>query len=578
MGAAGADPRLRPPSPPPRRRWLGRWTAGAPLIPRSFQARLTLGFLAVVAATLVLVSALVLNRLDEYFAQQTRADLAQRILTVRDYVMSRVWTASDGSPVVDTHNELDPRVRQALADSSFLEFAADRLAQADVRLRLGSAVLVGDREGIVPAPDADFSAPLEAQPAQGQTREDVTVTQVFHLRNAALYPYALEITLSDPYTFRAQAIAAAGDLLVAVGILALGSAVVVAAVLAQRFTIPLRRLTEGARALAEGDLSRRVHHRGFAVGSAEIDELTRQFNAMAERLQQSMEIIRRDRDRSREFLADVSHELRTPIAAIRTFIELLLERAGDDPATRAEFLRSAEEQLERLDWLAQNLLELSRLDSGIALLDLRPDDLRVSVESAVEQARPTADRRRLELSLSLPPEPVRIRHDPQRIGQVVANLVGNALKFTPSGGRVSVRVVPRDDGAQIIVSDTGVGIDPRELPRIFERFYRGTAAGDARSSGSGLGLAIVKSIVDMHHGRIEVESRVGHGSTFTVTLPRDPRRDEVAEGSPSDVSASHPPPHAALAVPTRDQRQRAPSSSPPDPSPVMDSSRRDGHR
>ena len=107
---------------------------------------------------------------------------------------------------------------------------------------------------------------------------------------------------------------------------------------------------------------------------------------MADRLEESVEIIRRDRDRSRDFLADVSHELRTPLAALRTFNELLMEQAGDDPAARAEFLESSAGQIERLDWLAQNLLELSKLDSGLVLLDLRPDDLRAAVESAVEQA------------------------------------------------------------------------------------------------------------------------------------------------------------------------------------------------
>src|SRR5205814_7597418 len=130
----------------------------------------------------------------------------------------------------------------------------------------------------------------------------------------------------------------------------------------------------------------------------------------------------RGRDRSRDFLADVSHELRTPLAALRTFNELRREGAGDDPEARDEFLESSAQQIERLDWLAQNLLELSKLDSGLVLLDLRPDDLRAAVESAVEQARPAARRRGIELTVSAPDRPLRIRHDPQRIGQVVTNL------------------------------------------------------------------------------------------------------------------------------------------------------------
>jgi signal transduction histidine kinase len=272
---------------------------------------------------------------------------------------------------------------------------------------------------------------------------------------------------------------------------------------------------------------------------------------MADQLEESLERIRRDRDRSRDFLADVSHELRTPIAALLTFNELLTERTGEDPSARAEFLHNSRVQLERLDWLAQNLLELSKLDSGLVLLDLRPDDVRVAVESAVEQAGPSARRRGLRLELSLPDTPLRIRHDPQRVGQVVTNLVGNAIKFTEPGGLVSVRVAPTADGARIEVRDTGVGIVPDELPRIFERFYRGSLVNEARASGSGLGLAIVKSIVDMHHGAVEVSSAVGAGTTFVVTLPADPRHDSGFDpGRVADAGPVVDPANVADSSPT----------------------------
>jgi signal transduction histidine kinase len=256
---------------------------------------------------------------------------------------------------------------------------------------------------------------------------------------------------------------------------------------------------------------------------------------MADQVEETMETIRRDRDTGREFLADVSHELRTPLAALRTFNELLREKAGDDVAARTEFLEASAQQIERLDWLAQNLLELSKLDSGLIRLDLRPDDLRATIESAVEQAQVSARRRGLNLTTELPEEPLVTRHDPQRLGQVLTNLIGNALKFTPRGGSVQVVLSPRNRGARIQVIDTGVGIDAVELPKIFDRFYRGSRANEARGSGSGLGLAIVRSVVEMHGGRVMVESRVGAGSTFTVILPIDPRTsaDAIATGAVS---------------------------------------------
>src|SRR6266566_9486991 len=208
-----------------------------------------------------------------------------------------------------------------------------------------------------------------------------------------------------------------------------------------------------------------------------------------------------------DFLADVSHALRTPISALRTFNELLREGARDDPAAQAEFLEASAQQLVRLDWLAQNLLELSKLDSGLVLLDLRPDDVRACVESAVQQAEPAAKRRGVSLTMDLPTRPVRIRHDPQRLGQVITNLLGNALKFTPSGGNVAVEVRPTREGAQIVVRDTGVGIEADELPRIFDRFSGEAGGAEPGGAGGALGRALVKSVVNRQGGRVTVESR-----------------------------------------------------------------------
>ena len=505
------------------------------LLPRTFQGRLTGAFLAVVLLTLVLVSVLVINRLDDYFTSQQEADLIQRSKSVATSVETVADAWARTNPVVGMDNNVDPGVLSQMSDHTLQRFIADRLGQADVQITFGRYVPGGEGHTFMPANDAPIQINLEASPEVGQTQEkNVSVTKDYG-GGGLFTPYAVQVKLSNPYTFRAAALANVTGLLAAVGLFALGLSVLVSAGLARRFTIPLRRLTEAARGLAEGDLTHRVPASEVRAGSSELAELAVQFNAMADRLEESVEIIRRDRDRSRDFLADVSHELRTPLAALRTFNELLTEGAADDPETRAEFLESSGQQIERLDWLAQNLLELSKLDSGLVLLDLRPEDLRAAVESAVEQTTAAARRRGVELSLHLPDAPIRIRHDPQRIGQVVANLVANAVKFTPRGGSVSVDVAAAPEGARIEVVDTGVGIDAAELPHIFERFYRGSRANEARGSGSGLGLAIVRSIVDMHGGTVEVESHVGSGSRFVVTLPRDPR---LVEGTPAAERAA----------------------------------------
>ena len=528
-------------------RWQDDRPTRRPSVPRSFQNRLTVAFTAIVLVTLALIGPVVVNRLDDYFRLQEEQSLRARAGSTAVILDRFIEDAIGNSAVVARvggQPVLNPAVRKLLVDQGLLTLLADSVAQADITISFGFAHM--DTDGVlVPEPSADlsFDARLDVGPGRGQARDPAI--------SAARWPFAavngvqdwgMVVSLSNPYTSRASTIAAVTGLLLVMAALSFAVAMILAAWVARWFSAPLRRLTIASRRVAEGDLSSRVPVDTESTNTTEIRTLSQQFNAMATRLESSVEIIRRDRDRSRDFLADVSHELRTPIAAMSTFVELLQGPAGSDPAARAEFLDSSAAQLGRLDWLAQNLLELSKLDSGLVLLDLRPEDVRGTVESAVEQQLAAADRKGIRLLSTLPDRPLRIRHDPPRIGQVVSNLVGNALKFTPRGGEVRVSAVALPDGgARIDVADTGVGIDPAELPRIFERFYRGSAANEARSTGSGLGLAIVKSIVDMHHGTIAVESRLGGGTRFTVILPRDPGSVAPSPGKVDDSSPFDPP-------------------------------------
>jgi signal transduction histidine kinase len=524
-------------------------------LPRTFQGRLSLAFVLVFALAVGIVSILTVFVLNDDLRQQETTDLGARANAVAAVVRVKAEATAQqdeaNGMVVSPGGILNTEVAAQIGDTLNMTDYANNVAQADLRLRfgLGSATAHG-MEFIAAQPASAFSAKLTAQPEPGQERDTVSFSQTYKFVDpAGVRPtWYLEVSLSGPYTTRHDIITNVIGFLLIASIGALLLAIIVSFVLARRFTKPLRRLTDAARAMAEGDLSRRVPADRARAGGEEIAELSRQFNAMADQVEETMEVIRRDRDISREFLADVSHELRTPLAALRTFNELLQEKAGNDVAARTEFLEASAQQIERLDWLAQNLLELSKLDSGLIRLDLRPDDLRATIESAVEQAQVSARRRGLNLTAEMPGMPVSTRHDPQRLGQVLTNLIGNAMKFTPRGGSVRVTLAPYLRGARINVIDTGVGIGPEELPHIFDRFYRGSRANEARGSGSGLGLAIVRSIVDMHGGRVMVESRVGSGTTFSVTLPADPRTsaDAVATGAVapkgSDVPAAKPPP------------------------------------
>jgi signal transduction histidine kinase len=517
-------------------------------LPRTFQGRLSLAFVMVFILAVGTVSTLTVLVLDNALRQQEETNLVARANAVAAVVRVKAETTAAQDPanvtVVSAGDQLNAYVRSAFSIPFTLTDYANKIAQADLRLRFGLGSDTANGIAFYPADDpSTFSASLTAEPGRGQARDSVSYTEIFRFDDpAGVQPtWYLEVSLSAPYTSRGSTIASVVGFLIVTATVALLLAIVVSAFLARRFTKPLRRLTEAARALAEGDLARRVPAERALTGGLELLELSHQFNAMADQVEETMEVIRRDRDISREFLADVSHELRTPLAALRTFNELLREKAGDDPAARVEFLEASAQQIERLDWLAQNLLELSKLDSGLVRLDLRPDDLRATILSAVEQAQVSAVRRGIDLTTELPDTPLVTRHDPQRLGQVLINLIGNALKFTPRGGSVRVTLVSHLRGARIQVSDTGVGIGANELPHVFERFYRGSRANEARSSGSGLGLAIVRSIVQMHNGRVMVESRVGSGTTFTVTLPADPRAAEKTKAGTAAATGGTTP-------------------------------------
>jgi two-component system OmpR family sensor kinase len=328
-------------------------------------------------------------------------------------------------------------------------------------------------------------------------------------------PIRLTIVVSEPYTSRLATLDSVRGTLIFAGVIALAVSMVLGALVARRMTTPLARLRRASSRLAQGELDERAPRSDIV----EIDDLARQFNVMADRLSESLRMLEADRDRLREFVADVSHELRTPIAALRAFTEL--QRDGQvDEATRREFLDRSSEQISRLDWMSTNLLDLSRIDAGIFPLDVRPGDLRDPIRSVVEAHAELAEQRGVSLMSEVPPAPVMLPFDRERIVQLLTNLVGNGLKFTPHGGQVRVTLSDAPEGAVVEVRDSGPGILASELPHVFERFFRGTNVGDARASGSGLGLAIARSIVEMHGGQIEVASAIGEGSSFTVRLPR----------------------------------------------------------
>ena len=495
-------------------------------------------------SALALSGAFVVSRVSDDLAAQTAATLEVRRTAVATIVRSVANSAAGDALILDRKGRVnaDVAARFRLQDAELQSLALE-IARADVVIRFGR--YDADKKSFTPAEEGIFVIRSEGiELAPGEARETSGSGPEVYPISGAVVSAAVEISLERPLSTREFRLAQIVSLIFLVGVIALLLAVGLAVYAAGRFAYPVQLLSETATQIADGDLTARVPTGPSIAGNEEMSALLDRFNRMASQLEATVSAYRRERDRGQEHLADVSHELRTPLAALRAFVDLLEGSAESDPATRKKLLAEAGRQLERMDALTANILELSRFDAGIAKPEFVEGDLRSSVRAAVEQAAAGARRRGVSLDERLPARRVMIRHDEALVGQAVANLVANALKFTPRGGTVTVTVRPLATGsATIIVEDDGVGIESAELPRIFDRFYRGTeslaAAGKAaRSSGSGLGLAIVKSIVDMHAGRILVESLVGSGTKFSLTLPVDPEATAVTADEPATESGS----------------------------------------
>jgi two-component system phosphate regulon sensor histidine kinase PhoR len=218
-----------------------------------------------------------------------------------------------------------------------------------------------------------------------------------------------------------------------------------------------------------------------------------------------------------EFVANVSHELRTPLAGIKAMVETLQDGALNDEAVAGDFLERINKEVDKLTQMVSELMELSRIESGVVKLELKAIDVNLLLQEVVKRFMPQADRQKVSLTTQLDSELPPVQADEQRLSAVINNILHNAIKFTPEGGKITITSKAGKDSAIISIADTGIGISKSDLPHVFERFYYVDRA--RAQSGTGLGLAIAKHIVQAHGGDIRVESEAGKGSVFIFSLP-----------------------------------------------------------
>jgi len=278
---------------------------------------------------------------------------------------------------------------------------------------------------------------------------------------------------------------------------------------------PVQRMDERLKQITAGDFSGRVE----VPNQDELGALAANLNRMNEelgRLYRQLEAASRHKS---EFLANMSHELRTPLNAIIGFSEVLVDRMfGELNEKQEEYLKDIYASGTHLLSLINEILDLSKIEAGRMELELTDFDLPTAIDNALTLVRERAGRRGIALHMTVDERLGEVRADERKVKQVLLNLLSNGLKFTPEGGRIEVAAALKDGAVEVSVSDTGVGIAPEDQEAVFEEFRQvGTA--DKKAEGTGLGLTLCRKFIELHGGRIWVKSELGHGSTFTFTIP-----------------------------------------------------------
>lgn len=449
----------------------------------SFRVRICLSFLTVTLATalvFVAVQFFVWNGQFSAYTRENMENIANSASTAlaHEYEVRGYWSSSGLSSVLAVDEIFDGLGIQVLNSSGTVIYDNTWIEDSDISL--------------APDPSSMVSVPIVLD-----NNRQVGTVNVWAMGSDVL------LTPRD-INFRNSSLL---GMVIAAGI-GVVLAVVMALIFSRWLAAPVKRITTAAEHIKEGDLSARTG----MVGNDEIGQLGETFDDMAEKFE-------KDRELERNLTADVAHELRTPLMAIMATVEAMQD--GVIPSD-AEHFAVVDDEVKRLSRLVDSMLRLSRLESHSVQMDFAPLDVIDFVQGMVmaRQALMADSQLTLTFENRTGKDEFVVEFDHDNITQALSNILQNAARYTPAGGSVTVFVDGDDEEVRIGVSDTGVGIAPENLDRVFYRFWRAEESRNRAKGGLGVGMAVTKEIVDAHHGHIDVESEVGVGTTFTIVLPR----------------------------------------------------------
>jgi signal transduction histidine kinase len=302
--------------------------------------------------------------------------------------------------------------------------------------------------------------------------------------------------------------------------------------LVRRFVRPLENLTRAAELVKQGQYAQRVT---LPNSHDELGRLSLTFNEMADTIEADVNELRRQDQLRRDLVANIAHDLATPLTAIQGFSEALADNVIIDPAARQETAQRIGREVQRLRRMVAEIRQMSSLEAGQTKLDLAPLDLQTLVDETLAVIAPECESKGITVHNDITPNMPAVLADSDRITQVLLNLLDNARRHTPKGGMLRVGAQVYGTFLLLSIQDTGTGINPQDVPHIFERFYRADRSRTTTTGGSGLGLAIVKAIITAHRGNVWAESVPGKGTRITFTLPLVPRQSILGQGRASGM-------------------------------------------